>query len=122
MRPDVKTVRKALRVLNLKSKKGDKDGKHEVWKNRKGRKVELAKDGKDVPESFVHIFSVQLETQGICTRRDFKKLLRQAQQGNENIFVINGMHRLTGSEDLEKGENAYPVQLELFPELAEPEA
>ena len=77
MRHDVKTVRTALRALNLKSKKGEKEGSHEVWKDRRGRKVELAKDGKDVPELFVHILAGQLETQGICTRREFKSLLRQ---------------------------------------------
>jgi hypothetical protein len=76
MTPDVKTVRGALRSLKLKPQNPGKTSSHAVWIDAKGRKVELAKDGNDVPDLFVHILAKRLEFNGICSRKEFKQLLR----------------------------------------------
>ena len=48
-----------------------------LWRDENGREVQLAPRGDMVPDLFIHILSGQLETQGICTRRYFKRRLRE---------------------------------------------
>jgi len=70
-------VYQSLKEMNLK-RQSNTDGKsHQVWQDDKGREVQLAPKGDRVPDLYVHILSGQLETQGICPRRVFKRRLRE---------------------------------------------
>ena len=70
-------VYQALRDMKLKRQSSTSGKSHQVWQEDKGREVQLAPRGSEVPDLFVHILSGQLETQGICSRKVFKRRLRE---------------------------------------------
>jgi hypothetical protein len=67
----------ALKEMKLIRQSNTNGKSHQIWRNENGREVQLAPQGDEVPDLFVHILSGQLETQGICSRRDFKRRLRE---------------------------------------------
>jgi hypothetical protein len=74
----LKAVQTALREIGMKKcRKGHKNT-HEVWSGRNGKKVELAKRGKEVPDIFLHELAWELDKKGLCTDREFKNMVRQA--------------------------------------------
>jgi hypothetical protein len=73
-----KQVRRVLREIGLSPEKNGKKTTHEVWGDGNGKEVELKSVGADVPHLFIHILSGQMETQGICSRRKFKTMIRHS--------------------------------------------
>ncbi len=76
MNYSTKSVRKALQRCGLKPQGGLKRRNHQYWIDDNGRKVELAVRGTDVPSPFLKITADQMESMGICSRKEFKRLAR----------------------------------------------
>ena len=76
MNYSTKSVRKALQQCGLKPQGGHKRRNHQYWIDDKGRKVELAVRGTEVPPTFLKITADQIESMGICSRKEFKRLAR----------------------------------------------
>jgi hypothetical protein len=70
-------VYEMLKEMKLKRQSNTKGKSHQLWRDKNGKEVQLAPQGDVVPDLYVHILSGQLETQGICSRRDYKRRLRE---------------------------------------------
>jgi hypothetical protein len=75
-----KKVRGAMRQCGLRLKTGKRVAKnsHEDWIDEKGRTAELAVQKDGVPAGFLTITMNQMESKGMCSKREFKRLLRSA--------------------------------------------
>jgi hypothetical protein len=72
----LKSVHRALRDVGMrKCRKGHKN-KHEVWRDRNGKEVELAKRGKEVPDIFLHELAWEPD-RDLCSDREFKSIVRR---------------------------------------------
>jgi hypothetical protein len=70
----VYAVLKEMKLIRQSNTNGKS---HELWRDENGREVQLAPRGDVVPDRFLRVLFFQLETQGICSRRYFKRRLRK---------------------------------------------
>ncbi len=78
MNYSVKSVHKALRICGLKHKGTGRGNRKECWSGDDGKSVELVVRGNRVPPAFFGITAAQIESKGICSREEFKNLVRSA--------------------------------------------